>query len=174
MVGAAFAAVPLYRIFCQATGFGGTTRRADAGADRTLDREVIVRFDANVQACRGRSGRSSAGAREARRDGTGQFIAENHRQDRDRPARATFNVAPDNVGAYFNKIQCFCFTEQTLKPGEQAGDAGAVLRFDPTMANDRDLDATRTITLSYTFFPVARSGRQPVAQADGDATDKSL
>ena len=99
------------------------------------------------------------------------FIAENHGTT-DTEGTAAFNVQPEVAGLYFNKIQCFCFTKQRLRPGEKI--AMAVQFFvSPDLAKDRDLNATRTITLSYTFFPVAGEG-QPVAQATGDAAGKSL
>ena len=99
------------------------------------------------------------------------FIAENLGKTAT-DGTATFNVQPETAGLYFNKIQCFCFTEQHLRPGEKT-EMTVQFFVSPDMAKDRDLKATRTITLSYTFFPVAGE-RQPVAQAAGDETDKSL
>ncbi len=172
MVGMSFAAVPLYSLFCRVTGYGGTTQRAAAGADRTLEREIVVRFDANV-----------AGLPWTFRPETPQvklklgetalvnFIAENTGAAAT-AGTATFNVQPEIVGLYFNKIQCFCFTEQELRPGERL-EMGVQFFVSPDLADDRELNGTRTITLSYTFFPVAGE-RQPVAQAAGDEAGKSM
>lgn len=172
MGGLAYASVPLYRLFCEVTGYGGTTQRADAGSDTTLDREVVVRFDANV------SGLPWSFAPETpqRRVKLGEtalvnFVAENVGPGTT-AGTATFNVQPDAAGIYFNKIECFCFVEQTLKPGERI-DMPVQFFVSPDLADDRNLTATRTITLSYTFFPADPAG-QPVAQAGGDGTDENL
>ena len=172
MVGMAFAAVPLYRLFCQITGYQGTTQRAETGADRILAREVVVRFDANV------SGLPWTFAPEVPQmhvklgeTAMVNFVAMNT-GEKPTTGTATFNVEPGITGAYFNKIECFCFTEQLLQPGERI--AMPVQFFvSPDLADDRDLDAVRTITLSYTFFP-ALGARQPVAQAEGDGDGKTL
>ena len=172
MTGLAFASVPLYRLFCQVTGYQGTTQRADAGADRVLDREVVVRFDANISSLdwtfRPEVPQVHVKLGEI---ATVNFIAENT-GPQESVGTATFNVQPDMAGLYFNKIECFCFTEQALKPGERI--AMPVQFFvSPDLEDDRDLKAARTITLSYTFFPVA-GARQPVAQADGDENGGKL
>jgi cytochrome c oxidase assembly protein subunit 11 len=172
MTGLAFASVPLYRLFCQVTGYQGTTQRADAGADRVLDREVVIRFDANI------SGLDWTFRPEVPQVhvklgeiATVNFIAENMGLE-ESVGTATFNVQPDMAGLYFNKIECFCFTEQALKPGERI--AMPVQFFvSPDLEEERDLKAARTITLSYTFFPVA-GARQPVAQVDGDENGGKL
>jgi cytochrome c oxidase assembly protein subunit 11 len=173
MVGLTFAAVPLYSLFCRATGYGGTPQRANAGADRTLDRQIVVRFDANVQGGLPWAFRPEKPQVTLKLGETAEvnFIAENMGKDAT-GGTATFNVQPETVGPYFNKIQCFCFTDQRLKPGEKT-EMTVQFFVSPDMAADRDLKATRTITLSYTFFPAAKE-RQPVAQATGDETDKSL
>jgi cytochrome c oxidase assembly protein subunit 11 len=172
MLGLSFAAVPLYSLFCRVTGYGGTTQRAVAGADHTLEREIVVRFDGNV-----------AGLPWTFRPETPQvtlklgetalinFIAENTGEAAT-AGTATFNVQPEIAGLYFNKIQCFCFTEQELRPGERL-EMGVQFFVSPDLADDRELNGTRTITLSYTFFPVAAE-RQPVAQAVGDEVGKSM
>jgi cytochrome c oxidase assembly protein subunit 11 len=173
MVGLTFAAVPLYSLFCRVTGYAGTPQRATAGADYTLDRQVVVRFDANVQGGLPWAFRPEKPQVTLKLGETAEvtFIAENLGKTAT-DGTATFNVQPDTAGVYFNKIQCFCFTEQRLRPGERT-EMTVQFFVSPDMAKDRDLKATRTITLSYTFFPVARE-RQPVAQALGDETDKSL
>ena len=172
MVGLTFAAVPLYSLFCQVTGYGGTTQRATAGADHTIDREIEVRFDANVQglpwAFRPEQPQVTLKLGET---ATVNFIAENTGKVAT-DGTATFNVQPEMAGLYFNKIQCFCFTEQRLQPGERV-EMAVQFFVSPDMVEERELNGTRTITLSYTFFPVAGE-RQPVAQATGDENGKSL
>lgn len=163
MVGASFAAVPLYQIFCQVTGYGGTTQRAERGADRVLDRVVTIRFDANVG--NGLPWGFSAPAPVALKVGeTGEahFRAVNH-SNRPVTGQAVFNVTPEQAGVYFNKIACFCFTEQKLNPGESV-DMPVTFFVDPEIAKDRALDHFDTITLSYTFYPLPDKP-QPVASS---------
>jgi cytochrome c oxidase assembly protein subunit 11 len=172
MVGMSYAAVPLYRLFCQVTGYGGTTQRAEAGADRVLDREVVVHLDANVSGLPW-SFKPETPQVHVRLGETAivNFIAENTGSS-PTVGTAAFNVQPSIAGVHFNKIECFCFTEQKLGPGERV--VMPVQFFvAPEFAEDRDLRATRTLTLSYTFFPVAGEG-QPVAQAAGDENGESL
>jgi cytochrome c oxidase assembly protein subunit 11 len=172
MVGLSFAAVPLYQLFCQVTGYGGTTQRAETGADRVLEREIVVRFDANV------SGLPWSFVPEVPQihvklgeTALVNFIAENT-GERTKTGTATFNVEPGMTGAYFNKIECFCFTEQALRPGERIT-MPVQFFVSPDLAEERDLAAIRTITLSYTFFPVAGAG-QPVAQSGGDGSAENM
>ncbi len=172
MVGLSFASVPLYRLFCEVTGYGGTTQRAEAAPDHVLDREIVVRFDANV------SGLPWSFAPEVPQvhvklgeTALVNFIAVNN-GSAPTTGTATFNVQPDLSGAYFNKIECFCFTEQELQAGERI-EMPVQFFVSPDLAEERDLNATRTITLSYTFFPAVEA-RQPVAQAGGDAVGKSM
>jgi cytochrome c oxidase assembly protein subunit 11 len=171
MAGMAYASAPLYRLFCQVTGYGGTTQRADRAPDRIAEREVVVRFDANVSGLPW-SFRPEVPQMRVKlgEPALVNFIAEN-RGDRATVGTATFNVQPDTTGAYFNKIECFCFNEQELKPGERI-EMPVQFFVSPDLEADRNLRATRTITLSYTFFPVA--ARQPVAQVGGDGTGKRL
>lgn len=172
MTGMAYASVPLYRMFCDYTGYGGTTQRAETGADRMLDREIVVRFDANVSGLPWRF-RPEVPQVHVKLGETVlvNFMAENA-GPRASVGTATFNVQPDTAGAYFNKIECFCFSEQALQPGERIT-MPVQFFVSPDLAEQRELDATRTITLSYTFFPVAGAG-QPVAQASGDSNGGSL
>jgi cytochrome c oxidase assembly protein subunit 11 len=158
MVGVGFAAVPLYDLFCRVTGFGGTTMRADAATlsnePIVLKRTVSVRFDANVSPNMPWSFRPehprdtvSIGARDM-----AIYIAENNSSE-PITGTASFNVTPISAGKYFTKIQCFCFTEQTLEPGQQV--RMPVLYFvDPKIMDDPDTRDINEITLSYTFYPV--------------------
>ena len=154
MVGMAFASVPLYRLFCQITGLAGTTQQSDTAPAAAIDRDVDIRFDANVGNGLGWGFRplTRSVAIKVGEVGEAVFTAEN-RSDRPMTATAVFNVTPLEAGAYFNKIACFCFEEQTLQPG-QSLDMPVTFFVDPAIADDPDLDHVRTITLSYTFYPV--------------------
>ena len=172
MVGLSFAAVPLYEIFCQITGYGGTTQRAEEEAERTLERTVIVRFDSNISGLPW-AFRPAEPQIEVKLGETAliSYIAENTGA-RPTTGTATFNVQPTIAGYYFNKMECFCFNEQELQPGERV-EMPVQFFVSPDLADDRELDGTRTITLSYTFFEVAGKG-QAVAQTDGDETGESM
>jgi cytochrome c oxidase assembly protein subunit 11 len=165
MVGMAFAAVPFYRLFCQITGLAGTTQRADAAPEAAIARDVSVRFDANVGNGLGWSFRPLTRSVEIKVGEVGEavFVAEN-RTGQPTTGTAVFNVTPLEAGAYFNKIACFCFDEQTLEPGERL-EMPVTFFVDPAIAEDGDMDSVRTITLSYTFYPVVSAGEQ---SASGD------
>jgi cytochrome c oxidase assembly protein subunit 11 len=157
MLGLAFASVPLYRLFCQATGFGGTTQRAEQ-APGAVAGQIGVRFDANVHPGLPwkfepvqRTVRIAPGAR------TQIFYRATNLVARPVTGQAVFNVSPDTVGQYFKKIACFCFTEQTLKPGETV-DMPVVFFVDPKIRQDPDTKNIDEITLSYTFYPVESGG----------------
>ena len=156
MVGLSYAAVPLYQIFCQVTGFGGTTQRVDTLADRVLDRPMKIEFDANTNTALAWD--FVPGQRQVTlkigEKGLAFYRATNT-SDRELTGTATFNVSPPSAGAYFSKVECFCFTEQTLKPGETV-DMPVMFFIDPDIEHDKDLDALKTITLSYTFYPVTQ------------------
>jgi cytochrome c oxidase assembly protein subunit 11 len=163
MVGMAYASVPLYRAFCQMTGYGGTTRRVEQYSDRILDRTITVRFDANVSG--GLPWDFQPVQREiTMRIGETTKIAYKARNLFETPTsgRASFNVAPEIAGAYFDKVECFCFTDTRLKPGETL-DMPVVFYVDPDIVNVPELKDLKTITLSYTFFPI--EGEKPVAAA---------
>jgi cytochrome c oxidase assembly protein subunit 11 len=156
MVALAFASVPLYRIFCQATGFDGTTQRAE-GRDApgpVAGESVSVRFDANTAPALPWSFKPER-ATETVTIGEREMAIYRARNLSARPitGRATFNVSPVQAGKYFTKIQCFCFTEQTLKPGEEAR-MPVIFYVDPKFAKDPDTAKITEITLSYTFYPV--------------------
>lgn len=157
MLGMAFAAVPLYQIFCQVTGFAGTTQRAEKAPDYVSDKSVIVRFDANVSSGLGWSFEQMQEKMEVKfGENVLAFYRATNTSDKPVTGTATFNVAPDAAGAYFNKIECFCFTEQTLQPGESV-EMPVSFFVDPDMMKDLTARAVSQITLSYTFFPVKQS-----------------
>jgi cytochrome c oxidase assembly protein subunit 11 len=151
MVGAAYAAVPIYQLFCQVTGFGGTTQTAAGNAKGIIDREMTVRFDSNVGG--GLPWKVQPAAPITDKIGTVEtvtFIAKNL-STKPVTGQAIFNVVPEQTGIYFNKIECFCFTEQTLQPGEEV-EMPVTFFVDPDIAENGDLDTVRNITLSYTFY----------------------
>jgi cytochrome c oxidase assembly protein subunit 11 len=153
MVAMSFAAVPAYRAFCQVTGWGGVTQRADAGADRMLARTVTVRFDGTVNQGLAWRFKPEQVSQTLHIGETGlAFYEAENLTDRPVTGRATFNVAPSKAGIYFKKIECFCFTEQTLQPGEKVS-MPVTYFIDPALADDINLDDVQTITLAYTFFP---------------------
>ena len=154
MVGLAYASVPLYRMFCQATGFGGTTMRATKPASEVLDRTITVRFDGNVGPGLNWEFAAVEPVKVVRlgESAMGVYRVTN-RSDRAVVGTATFNVTPDQAGGFFNKLECFCFTEQRLEPG-QTVDMPVSFFVDPAMAKDTDGAHIRYITLSYTFYPV--------------------
>ena len=159
MVGAAYAAVPLYTWFCRTTGFGGTPVVAQAGPVKVLDRKVTVRFDANIGAglpWRFEPERTSIDVRLG--EVVTIYYTVTNLTARETVGQAAYNVAPTTVGGYFDKINCFCFTEQRLAPGEKR-EMAVVFYVDPALARDSDQDDLNTITLSYTFYPV----REPKA-----------
>jgi cytochrome c oxidase assembly protein subunit 11 len=157
MVGLAYAAVPLYSIFCQVTGFGGTTQVASDNTKGIIAREMNVRFDATVAPGISISVRPASDNRgPIGSKHTVTFLATNLSR-RTVFTTAAFNVTPDLAGLYFNKIECFCFTEQTLAPGETA-EMPVTYFIDPDLDADQDLDTVRDITLSYTFYPSQNEG----------------
>ena len=168
MVGMSYASVPLYRLFCQVTGYGGTTQRAETAGIEVLDQTIRVRFDANTAGVNW-DFKPKQREVEIRIGETKQvaYLAHNNSR-RTTTGTATFNVTPQAAGAYFNKIDCFCFTEQTLAPGESV-DMPIVFFVDPDIVNSEELKDISTITLSYTFFPV--DDPKPVAQSVVGADD---
>lgn len=163
MVGLAYASVPLYDLFCKVTGFGGTPIARAENGSQVLDRTISVRFDANVAP--GLSWRFSPETPEVKvRLGETTTVLYKVTNTGDRPATgiATYNVQPDLAGTYFSKLECFCFTEQTLQPGETL-ESAVVFYVDPRLVQDPDVKDLSSITLSYTYFP--SKGGQPVAEA---------
>ena len=166
MVGLSFASVPLYRLFCQATGFGGTTQRAAAAPDAIVGALVTVRFDAQTAPDLGWEFRplESAVRLHPGEQREVLFRATN-RMAETVTGTATFNVTPTKTGIYFDKLQCFCFNAQYLAPGESK-DMGVVFFVDPDMLKDPDTSDVHTITLSYSMFKAANQ------QTDRQKTDK--
>jgi cytochrome c oxidase assembly protein subunit 11 len=160
MVGMAYAAVPLYSWFCKTTGFGGIPQVANKMPERISDRKMTVRFDANVGAglpWRFEPERPSIEVRLG--EVVTVYYTVTNLSERETAGQAAYNVAPTTAGAYFAKINCFCFTEQRLAPGEKR-EMAVVFYVDPVLTQDSDQDDLNTITLSYTFFPlrVPRAG----------------
>ena len=167
MVGAAYASVPFYDWFCRTTGFAGTPQVSEKAPDHILGRTVTVRFDSNVTPGLPWKFVPEQDTITLR---IGEVATVHYKvinlAARTITAQASYNVAPPQVGGYFNKINCFCFTEQTLKAGETR-EMTVVFYVDPKIVEDRDQNTLNTITLSYTFFPLREQDR-PVA----DAADK--
>ncbi len=152
MVGLSFAAVPLYQIFCQVTGFGGTPLRADAGSERILDETITVSFDASIESGMPWTFKPVQKNMDIRIGETGlAFYTAHNPTDRPVAGTAVFNVTPFKIGPYFVKIDCFCFTEQVLKPGETV-DMPVTFYVDPEIRDDRGTEEVKGLTLSYTFY----------------------
>ncbi|HEY6834515.1 MAG TPA: cytochrome c oxidase assembly protein [Pseudolabrys sp.] len=170
MIGASYAAVPFYNWFCKTTGFAGTTQVAEKAPDQILGRTLAIRFDSNVAP--GLPWKFMPEQNEIKvRIGevaTVHYKVVNEAA-RTVTAQASYNVSPPTTGGYFNKINCFCFTEQTMKPGETR-EMTVVFYVDPSIVKDHDQDDLNTITLSYTFYRLPDSVR-PVAEApDGKSS----
>lgn len=173
MVGASYAAVPLYELFCKMTGFGGTPRVADAQAAHQIDRTVTVRFDANVAPGLDWSFVAEQASVDVKLGETKTvFYKLKNRSNEELAGMATYNVQPALAGNSFAKLQCFCFNEMVLKPGETV-DVPVVFFVDPSLADDKDIGRTISkITLSYTFFPAKQKAQKPVAGLNGQETPK--
>ena len=168
MVGMAYAAVPLYSWFCKTTGCGGVPQVASVAPEQISDRKITVRFDANVGAglpWRFEPERTSIEVRLG--EVVTVFYTVTNLSKRETAGQAAYNVAPTTTGAYFAKINCFCFTEQRLAPGEKR-EMAVVFYVDPVLIRDSDQDDLNTITLSYTFFPL-RPPRAGVADGASPA-----
>ena len=164
MIGVSFAAVPLYSWFCRTTGFGGTTQVAKAAPHQISPRTITVRFDSNVAAKLPWSFEPERRTIDVR---LGEVVTIYYKvvneSARVTLGQAGYNVSPPTAGIYFEKINCFCFTEQTLKPGETR-DMAVVFYVDPKLAQDTEQNNLNTITLSYTFYP-GREPDQPLAES---------
>jgi cytochrome c oxidase assembly protein subunit 11 len=165
MLGLAYASVPLYRLFCQATGFGGTTQVADVAPANVSSKTISVRFDANVSPNMGWNFRPVQNTLTTKIGEVtlAHYTATNMTQETI-TGTAMFNVTPAEAGIFFNKIECFCFTEQTLKPG-QTVDMPVQFFVDPALLDDADTKSISEITLSYTFYPVTAKAPEKRAEA---------
>src|SRR5580704_16612596 len=166
MVGMSYAAVPLYSWFCRTTGFGGTPLVSHASPIEISERRITVRFDANIGAglpWRFEPERTAIDVRLG--EVVTIYYTVTNLTARETAGQAAYNLAPPTAGGYFDKINCFCFTEQRLAPGERR-EMAVVFYVDPEMAKDSDQDDLNTITLSYTFFPL----RPPRAGVAAGAT----
>jgi cytochrome c oxidase assembly protein subunit 11 len=172
MVGAAYAAVPLYNWFCKTTGFGGTTQVAEKAPEHIFERTLTIRFDSNVTPGLPWKFLPEQNEIQVR---VGEVATVHYKvvneAAREIAAQASYNVSPPTVGAYFDKINCFCFTEQRLKAGETR-EMTVVFYVDPSILKDSDQDDLNTITLSYTFYRL-RNPERPVAETP-DATKSKL
>jgi cytochrome c oxidase assembly protein subunit 11 len=168
MVGLAYASVPFYDWFCRATGFGGKPQIATAAPQGAVGRAVTVRFDANVSGGLPWRFEPEQNAIDVK---LGEVVTVNfmvtNLSARATTGQAAYNVAPPTTGSYFNKINCFCFTEQRLGPGEKR-EMPVVFYVDPALAKDSELDDLNTITLSYSFYPL-REPAKPVADRGAKA-----
>jgi cytochrome c oxidase assembly protein subunit 11 len=164
MVGAAFAAVPFYRAFCQLTGFDGTVRKADAAPDRVLAKTVTVHFDVNVRNLPWtfKAGQNSQDVKIGETKLAYFKITNN--SDHPITGRAVFNVVPELAGQYVQKLQCFCFSDQTLQP-HQTLEAPVLYFIDPEYADDFETRGQKNVTLSYTFYPSVNGTAQTQAAA---------
>lgn len=152
MGGIAYASVPLYTLFCKATGYAGTTQRAEVAPTQTIDRSVTVSFDTNVDRNLPWDFKAEVPSIQVKlgETHTVKFYAHN-RSDKPVTGMATFNVQPDKAGSYFSKLQCFCFDKQVLQP-DQTAELAVQFYVDPAMIEDHNSDDVKNITLSYTFF----------------------
>ena len=161
MAGLAAAAVPLYDAFCRMTGYGGTTQEATAAPDQILDRQIEVRFDSNIAPDLPVEFRPKQVSETLRIGETGlAFYTVRNLSDAPVVARATYNVTPHSAGQYFAKLECFCFQDRLIAPGEEA-ELPVVFFVDPEIVSDADTADITTLTLSYTFF---RSTDQSAAE----------
>ncbi|MEM7523893.1 MAG: cytochrome c oxidase assembly protein [Pseudomonadota bacterium] len=172
MLGLSFAAVPLYDLFCRVTGYGGTVTAADKAPDQVLDRFVTVRFDASKDRDFPWSFKPVETTMKIRIGETGlAFYEASNPTDRPIAGTASFNVAPFSAGGYFSKIECFCFTEQVLQPGETV-QMPVTFFVDPEIVHDDEAKLIHTITLSYTFHETdLPQQKDAAAQESVDVTD---
>ena len=172
MVGAAFAAVPLYKMFCQATGFDGTIRKAQAAPTTVLSKTVDVRFDTNVRGLPWQF-TSDQPSQTIKIGDTGlAFFKVTNKGKQPWTGRASYGVVPESAGAYFQKLECFCFTDQTIQPGETK-EFPVVYFVDPRYAEDFETKGKAEITLSYTFFPTDEDAATKAAAEKTQKTEQA-
>jgi cytochrome c oxidase assembly protein subunit 11 len=173
MVGAAYASVPLYRLFCQVTGYNGTTQRAEQYSDKILSKPIQVTFDANISPGLNWEFKPAKTVNPKIGETVQIEYTATNRSAKQATGTAVFNVTPMEAGAYFNKIECFCFTEQTLQPG-QSVTMPVVFFVDPAIATAEETKNIKTITLSYTFYPSEPSKPVAALPEGPRAADKKL
>ena len=174
MVGASYAAVPFYSWFCRTTGFNGTTQVATSTPASSLERTISVRFDSNISGglpWKFESEKTSVDVKIG--EVVTVYYTVTNQAARATTGQAAYNVAPLTVGSYFQKINCFCFTEQTMRPGEKR-EMPVVFYVDPALAADSENDGLNTITLSYTFYPVRDPSPKPLASSEPDKRKGNL
>jgi cytochrome c oxidase assembly protein subunit 11 len=163
----AYAAVPLYQLFCQTTGYGGTTQRVTRPSDTVLERKITIRFDGNVNGIAWRFEPVVTTVDVGIGESTLAFFRATNISSQPLVGTATYNVTPDIAGSFFNKLACFCFTEQRLEPGETV-DMPVSFYVDPSLVDDKDARRLDLITLSYTFYPVDKPAKAAEAPRRGD------
>jgi len=171
MVGLSFAAVPLYKVFCRATGFGGTTQVAAQGAGQVLNRTIEIRFNTDVNGELPWVFKPNQRSVTLKVGETGMATFHAHNESGEPVVgTAVYNVTPEKAGLYFDKIQCFCFSQQLLKPQESA-DLPVAFYVDPAIAKDPNLDDVTVITLSYTFYRAKSQALDKAIDAEGRAAE---
>jgi cytochrome c oxidase assembly protein subunit 11 len=165
MIGAAYAAVPLYRAFCQLTGFDGTPRRAEAASDAVLGKTLTVRFDANVRDLPWTFTAEQTAQTVKIGETKLAFFKVRNNSNRPITARAVYNVVPSQAGPYFQKLQCFCFSDQTIAAGATV-DMPVLYYIDPKYADDIDTKGKPEVTLSYTFYPSTEAKQAQAPQPE--------
>jgi cytochrome c oxidase assembly protein subunit 11 len=174
MVGASYAAVPFYNWFCRTTGFNGTTQVSTSAPASSLERKIAVRFDSNVSGGLPWKFEPEKTEIEVRiGEVVTAYYTVTNQSARRTTGQAAYNVAPLTVGAYFQKINCFCFTEQQLAPGEKR-EMAVVFYVDPALMSDDDNKNINSITLSYTFYPVRDADPKPLAAGETDTRKGNL
>jgi cytochrome c oxidase assembly protein subunit 11 len=174
MVGLAYAAVPLYRMFCQVTGFDGTPRIATRPSDKVLDETVTIRFDANVAPDLPWRFEPDQTTIKVKIGETAlAFYRATNTSDKPVWGMATYNVFPEQAAPFFNKLQCFCFTEQLLQPGESV-EMPVSFFVDPQITKDKDAYWVKHITLSYTFYPATAPKSGVAGKVGNPATPEAV
>ncbi|MEX0970274.1 MAG: cytochrome c oxidase assembly protein [Paracoccaceae bacterium] len=174
MVGMSFAAVPLYDLFCKVTGFGGTTSRADAGSETILNETISIRFDASIDPSMGWEFRPAQRAMDLRIGETGLAFYEAYNPtDHPIAGQAVYNVTPFSAGSYFTKIDCFCFTEQLLMPGERVM-MPVTFYVDPEILIDAEGKFVQEITLSYAFGEIELTEEMRLRVAEAARNDENV
>ena len=166
MTSLSFAAVPAYKLFCQVTGYGGTTQKAERPADYISNQYIRIRFDSTISPDLNWEFQPVQKVVDVKiGQSTLIFYRARNQGERDTIGTATFNVTPEGAGVYFNKMQCFCFTEQKLAAGQSA-DMPVDFYIDPAILDDKDARQIKEVTLSYTFFPVEESVGQSKSESN--------